>query len=550
MSKSAKSKIKNRDEKPMTGNKAGAGGRTWEQRLAAYRRAREQDNPLRGLTLRRAIRLTEDYFRGDMAELQWTYFHIEGSDEDMIALIELTLARLQEMDWDVVASAKADKKLADAQIEFLRERFDAIDNLYEAIDHLAIARFRGFAHCEKWMTDGICTHLEIVDQWNTVRDGLKGAFKYNPEGKPTTFAAVADEMFMPPERFLFREVARPINRIALRKFVRYSLSDKDWDAYAEIYNIPSGVVTGPPDVPEEKESEYEAAAKTIAEGGSGYLPHGSTYIQNKAPAGGAPFKERLDHLSEKLILAGTGGMLTMLTDATGLGSGASEAHTKTFESIASAEAQRISEVINRQLTKLWLEEKFPGQKQVAYFRLAAEEEEDTSATIADVKTLSDAGFELDENEVTERTGWKVTKKAAPAPTAPGEVDPLTGKPITNRALADKGRDAAFAAISTAKLTQAELADQADIINRLVELDETTTDADWLRVARQLDADWETLLADWVKAGGAADVFEQIFGTALVSGAVEGAQARQTQPVRNRKRGPKVGAVRAKTRTTP
>ena len=72
----------------------------------------------------------------------------------------------------------------------------------------------------------------------------------------------------------------------------------------------------------------------------------------------------------------------------------------------------------------------------------------------------------------------------------------------------------------------------------------------IRVARQLDADWETLLADWVKAGGKADVFEQIFGTALVSGAVEGAKARQTEPVKNRIRARKVTRVRAKTRTTP
>jgi phage gp29-like protein len=543
------SPIRNRGEKPVTVS-TGSGGRTYEQRLAAYRRYRENDNPLRGLTLRRAIRLVEDYFKGDMADLQWTYFHIEGSDPDMIALIELSLSRLAEMDWDVVSSEEAEEKIAETQKTYVRERLDAIDNLEDAIEHFALARFCGYSHVEPIFTDGICTHWEIVDQWNVVRDGLKGSWKWNPDAQSVGFDALPAEYVFPPERFIIREVARPVNRFALFKAIRANLSDRDWDAFAEIFNIPSGVVIGPPNVPQGKEAEYESSAKTIAEGGSGYLPNGSTYVQNKAPTGSAPFKDRLDHLSEKLVLAGTGGMLSMLTDATGLGSGASDAHTKAFDSIASAEAMRISTLINRQFVKALLEEKFPGQKQVAYFRLAANEETDSSKIIADVKTLSDAGFELDEAEVSEKTGWKVKRKAAPAPPAPAEIDPATGKPITNRALADAGRDATFAAIARADLQAADLVDQAPILKRLAELDAAPDDASWLRLARQLDADWADLLADWVKAGGKAEVFQQIFGTALVSGAVEGAQARAEQspakPLKNRQ-GVSTPVRRAKTR---
>ncbi len=520
--------IRNRDEKPITGNRGGAGGRTFDQRLAAYRRSREQENPLRGLTLRRAIRLIQDYFRGDMAELQWTYFHIEGSDADMVALIELTLARLQEMDWDVLSNPKAEEKQAEKQKTFLRARFDAIDNLYEAIDHLAMARFRGYAHCEKWEKGGICHHLEIVDQWNVVRDGLKGAWKYNPDGRDTHFAALPDEAILPMERFVYREVARPVNRIALLKFIRAGLSEKDWDAFGEIYNIASGVVIGPPDVPEGKEAEYEGAAQKIAEGGSGYLPHGSTYHQNKAPTGSAPFKDRLSHLSEKLVLAGTGGKLTMLTDATGLGSGASEAHSKAFDSIASAEARRISEVINRDLVKPWLDAAFPGEAHLAYFRIAANEETDSSAIIEDVAKLSGAGFELDEAEVTERTGWTVKKKA-PAPGAgmPNDQGPMpNGRPFANRAQGDEAASALrFAKAAELELSAADLQDLAPLLKRLAEIDAITDEAEWLDAMRRLDAEMPSIYAQVLAAGGKTEAFHRIYSTAFVDGLATGAEAR-------------------------
>jgi phage gp29-like protein len=443
---------------PRLANRAPAGARSMTKRLEAWSQHREQYNPLRGLTLARAVSLLEDYPIGRMADLQWTYYHIEQSDADLLALIELGLSRIAEMDWDIVASEEAEPALAEAQVAFLRERFDHIANLEEAIEHLAMARFRGYAHCEIIRdAAGLITELAIVDQWNVVRDGLRGPWKYNPEARATSYAALPAEYEMPPERFLTREVRRPVNRLGLLKFIRSSLSEKDWDAFVEIYGIPSGVVIGPPNVPEDREAQFEAAAGGIAEGGSGYLPNGSTYTQNKAEAASSPFKARLDHLTEKLILAGTGGKLTMLTDATGLGSGASDAHSQVFDSIASAEAGRISREITKQIVAAELAAAFPGQPQVAYFRIAANEETDTSAIIADVVALSTA-FDLDAAEVSERVGWKVTRRAAPA-ALPGGFSSALMNRIRNRASAPStpvdARRRALVALSQAQTAESE-----------------------------------------------------------------------------------------------
>lgn len=567
-----------------------AGGRTLLQRLASYNRYREQFNPLRGLTMHRVLQLLEDYQLGMMADLQWLYHFVEQTDEDLIALIELSLSRIAEMEWDVPTNEDADEAMADEQSTYIRQQLDKIDNLEEAIEHLAMGKFRGYAHCEKWENDaGDITHLEIVDQWNAVRDGLKGGWRYNPDAIQTAYAALPAANEMPPERFLYREVRRPVNRVAVKKFVRSALQERDWDSFNSITGLPSGVVIGPPNVPVGKEAEYESSARTIADGGTGYMPNGSTYVPNKVDASeGQRFKDRLDHLSEKLVLAGTGGKLTMLTDATGLGSGASDAHTEAFDSIASAEAGRISRIITDQLVTPWLNARFPGQPHVAYFRLAANEETDTSAIITDVKTLGEAGFDLDEGEVSERTHWNVRRKqAAPAPTLPGS--PLstlnsqlqTLPAIRNRAAEAVAQDKAFLAASIADLSAADRKDQEPLLDRLAQIDAIEDDTAWLEAMRQLDADWPALLDQVLAAGGKAAVFHQIYATALTMGAIDGArqrgdgaspeamprgeaerspgsgarpsngaQAKKPDPVKNRRKGPKVTAPRPKHGGTP
>lgn len=527
-----------------------SGAATLTQRLRNLNRWREQLNPLRGLTLQRAVTLGESYFRGEMADLQWTYFWIEQTDADMLALLECRFGRLLEMDYHCKVegeAAKKDKALADEQIAALAARFEKIDNLYEAIEHLGMASFRGFAHCEFHEAGGEVVHLEVVDQWNAVRDGLHGEWKYNPEARTTTFRALPDSHLMPAERFLFREVRRPIGRPALFKAVRSNLSDKDWDAFNEIYGIPSGVVIGPPNIPEGKETEYEEAAGKIAEGGSGYLPHGSTYTANTAARGEQPFKARLDHLSEKLVLAGTGGKLTMLTEA-GSGTLAGGAHADVFEQIAKAEARRISECFNRQLVTTWLERDFPGQKQLAYFELAANEEADVSQIVDHVAKLAQAGYIVEPQQVQEKTGYSVTVKPAPEP-----PPAVAGNPFRNRAA---GRAAVFNATAAQRIGSAEMLALRPLLVRLSEI-EKASDGNLPELLNRLKADLPKLQAEALrKVPEIAPVWEEVLGSAFVDGVVSAASEKAEKTAvplsspavgpQNRRKAPMQGHARPPT----
>ena len=71
---------------------------------------------------------------------------------------------------------------------------------------------------------------------------------------------------LPREDFIIREVARPINEIALENFVRRKLIEKNWTAFGELFGLPSGILTMPENIPADKVAEYEAqAAKAAAE---------------------------------------------------------------------------------------------------------------------------------------------------------------------------------------------------------------------------------------------------------------------------------------------
>lgn len=424
------------------------------------RRARtREDNPSHGLTIQRAVRLMESYLTGDFADLMWTFaapwIGVENSDPDYLSVIERRVGAIKEMSWEIRQwKAKqgddpdpAKEALAQKQAQVLEGAYERMENVTEAIAHLVLARFRGFSIVEPDEANG---EFIPVDHWNVRRDGLRGDWYFNETGE--IGRELSDCAPFAESRIIVMESARPIGRIALVKYIRANLSEQDWDHFVEIFGIPSGMVIAPEGVGEggDKLAAFKQAAADAARGGDAAFPAGTQWVPHDGPRGMQPFRPRLEWLSEKLVQAGTGGMLTMLS-MPGSGTLAGSAHMEAFKTLARADAADISEVFQKQFDKRRLLESGllqPGGQPLAWFEISSNEEQDAAKAAEQAVRLSQF-FDLDEQQVEERSGWKVTRKpfATAAPSFGG-----LGQPTGYRAERDAPRrdpggiDAAAAAL--------------------------------------------------------------------------------------------------------
>lgn len=373
---------------------------------------RDSYNPLRGLTIAKAVALLEDGDRGAYADLQWTYNQIEQNDAVLGALIDARTSALEEMDWGIKISERANtaelQKLAKLQRDKLHMIYDGIGNLQSAFEFLALASFRGYSHLEIVQDEaGKITELAPVEQWYWCRAGRNGDWKYNAQSASGAMSG-AD---IPTERFIVREVPRPINRVALIAHIRKGMSQKDWDAFVETYGIPPVFITMPPELGEPQRAAFQSIAEQVIGDSRGVLPGNSDVKTVDAGGrGNNPFREHLTYQDEQIVLRGTGGKLTMLS-AAGSGTLAGGAHMETFNRLAAAEAKKISEILNTQLDAKIMEIYFPGQPVLAYFRIAENEETDVGEIVKDVETLNRAGYAVDQAWLEEKSGYKLAQKS-------------------------------------------------------------------------------------------------------------------------------------------
>lgn len=403
--------------------------------LSRRDRWRDRLNPLRGLTMQNAIVWLDQYQAGVTANLEWIYQKIEGFNADLIGLIESTNSALTQLNWhvktsdgDVRRARQWDKVLAEEQQNALYEFYGRVRNLNGTLETLAMAKYRGYAHVQVRAENAWLREFEALDQWNVTRDGYKGDWVWNPEARQVFANALPPANLMDPACYLIVETQRPVDAIAMLAYLRATSTQKDWDAFMEIYGIPGWIITMPANVPPGKETEYMDRAAEVAEGGSGALPAGSEAKASGYPTGQAPFRSHLDYWSERIVLAGTGGLLTSLSLPQGLGKGATDAHQETFSRIARARAKQISEEFQKKIDEPLLAPLFPNRPILASFEFDASEVLDPG-TIADhfVK-IKAGGFQGDPQQFQDRTGYRVTLAPTPAAPPPGaEAPPLRSR---------------------------------------------------------------------------------------------------------------------------
>jgi phage gp29-like protein len=397
---------------------------------------RAQFNPLRGLTIAQLVTMLEAAERGNYARLQWLYRFVEKRNSTLRAVLQRRQSALTRLDWDIrvrgaAAGAMNPRTLAARQAAVLRDAYERIDNLREAVAFLALAEFRGYAHLERHFdARGRTVRLEPVPQWFWARLGPDAPWQYNAEARPGL--PMPGDPVLDPRRFIYREFDAPVDEVAVIAHVRQSLSQKDWDGFVEVYGLPPLFLELPADIPAEREAEYQAQAEAIIGDARGTVPHGTQiHTVDSGARGQNPFAEHLRYQDELIVLAATGGKLTVLAES-GTGTLAGAAHQRAFDDITEAEAALISEIMQMQFDRPLLAQLFPGEPQLAYFELAATRSLDPADVINQALTLAKAGYEIDPAELSEKTGYRLKLRnyallpipKPPVPEPQTEPDPV------------------------------------------------------------------------------------------------------------------------------
>jgi phage gp29-like protein len=365
---------------------------------------RDHYNPLRGLTIARIVAMEDAADRGQYADLQWFYHHMERTDVTVQAAIARRLAFVDSIDWEIRTTEGADPYLAAEQADLLRYCYNRIENLKEATLALARAIFRGFAVLEKVRAGygPLVSRLDPIEQWYWLKPDRHGDWRLNSESR----SHESKGEHVPPESLCVLE-SPALNRAISRHFFSKHLAFADWDTALENGANQSIFIMGPPGATEDKEREYQSIAEKIASNGRGYLPNGADVKSfDLAARSQLPYFQRIEYCDQQIVMAATGGILTMLTQS-GSGTLAGGAHSEGLLALARSDAARLTEVYQRSLDREWLAAFFPRQPHVAYFTFDIPQQENTSALLEAVGNLSWAGYRVDQAQLEEKTGLKL-----------------------------------------------------------------------------------------------------------------------------------------------
>jgi hypothetical protein len=385
--------------------------------------ALEGVNPLRGLDLPVLISRIESGERGYYSMLQWTYRWVEKTNPTVRAVKKRLMSALGALKWDIkivdVGNDETKKAAAEKQQKELRADYDAISNLRDALNFLALTELRGFSHLEKVYAGAInkrtdkpydssrdkwdVIELRIVEQWYWARKGLYGPWLYNKDARETNSGDPIDLA-----HYVIHAIDDPADEIFARLSTQQGVNDADWDGFLEDYGVPPQFFVLPPNVPKDKEAEYQRMAELAISRARGSVPNGTTLLSPTISGSGAGvFKERLAYLDELMVRAGTAGKLTILAES-GSGNLAGGAQKDAFDEIAQAIADQLSGVMQKQFDLPLLKRKFPNEPVLAYFEFAPVDEEETGKVLGDAKIAKEAGYRMNDDELSEKTGYKLT----------------------------------------------------------------------------------------------------------------------------------------------
>lgn len=379
-------------------------------------------NPLRFLKLSDIENIIDQSRTGNISQLQVLYELVEQSSLTLGMCISRRKAALP--DWtirrkDLKRFRDYDEDLATEQEAFLNYQFSEAEDsgtFLDALHTLQMAIFRGIGVVQPiFDSEGNLIRFVSYDSWNFFLDPSRDEYGnhklyWNPRG--TSVLNKEDLKEIPQGQVIYNLVSNPIDNHGLRIYLAETLGLECYSQLVSRKGLPATFITAPENLNDDNLKTWAKKAVEVAKGGSGAFPFGTVITSEKIdPSNGASIEAFLDYNQKQIVLASTGGILTSLTAPTGLGSGVADAQADVFKSIVKGDAKKIGDLLNRFVANVLLDIFFPGKPHLVYFDLLEEEKADPSKYLQDASLAKAAGFDIDETQLTELTGYKLTKSA-------------------------------------------------------------------------------------------------------------------------------------------
>lgn len=383
----------------------------------------EKTNPLTGMTIRDLQNVFDCARAGDTQRLHWIFNEIEAVNPLLLVCVERRASAVANFQWRVAERASQDGKLSAEQKDAVETFLGDIENLTESFEHLDLAFFRGFAHCQPiWEADGTVSEISLLDSWKFVRQG--GEWFFNPEctGFSSSMQSCENARLMTVTR------RRPIDYPALGIHVRDAVGNRDWGRFLERHALPKPAVTMHQGATEEQKRDYLEAAECVENGQVSVWPFGSSLTDFAGGSRGVdPFKNFIEHQERRIVLLATGGTLMSLAES-GSGTLAGNAQADVWESIVARDSSVIAQAVTRSLVRPFLAKKFPGRPCAVEFGFDFTKQP-TPKEVAEVAaTLKTAGWRIDQGELEEATGFTLEKEEAETPPQSPGLGMFANKP--------------------------------------------------------------------------------------------------------------------------
>ena len=369
----------------------------------------ERTNPLTRLSLRAAQGIYDTARGGGYTRLQYIYAEIEKTDPTLFTCADRRLSALSALGWRVVANVEGAE--AEAQKKRLEGMLDGAVGLSAAIEHMGLAFFRGYSFCEPYMRDGRLA-FNCPPSWEFNRSP-DGTWWHNPlvlEGD----AGGEGQTAFDPEAVLHIERVRAVDYPALALYLRHEVAEDEWGRFLERYGIPPVILEMPPLAQPGDADRFAQAAQQVYEALCGAVPNG-TKVNTLAEARGAdPFSAFIEHQEKTMVRLCTGGTLGSIAEATGIGSGASDAQGDVWREIVSRDAVLIGEEFTR-----WFGRYVFPEGMLVRFELGTEKRATPDEVFDTAAKARQAGYRFTKEYLETETGAELEADAGDLPGGTG-----------------------------------------------------------------------------------------------------------------------------------